>query len=150
MAGFITARDGLYTVMSTITSATSGHLKVGFKFDRRYVTDATGDGYPYFTVSPSFDKNEEAYRWTRANEAVYTITVRLFGLVDGTESTETAFLTLLDLTLTTLRANTNIRLGNTVQDCLVTSVKLGYNDDSQPTMRVAEIDCAVRQLLSRF
>ena len=150
MAGFITARDGIYTVMQTITSSTSGHFKVGFKYDRRYQTDATGDGYPYYTVSPSFDKSTEAYRWTRANEAIYTVTVRLFSLVDGQEASETAFLTLLDLTLTTLRANANIRLGNTVQDCLVSAIKLGYNDDSQPTMRVAEIDCAVRQLLPRF
>jgi hypothetical protein len=150
MAGFITARDGLATVMQTITSSASGHLKATYKYDRRFQTDATGDGYPYCTVSPSFDKSTEAYRWTRANEASYAITVRLFGLVDGTETTETAFLTLLDLALTTLRSNANIRLGGTVQDCLITNVKLGYNDDSQPTMRVAEIECAVRQIISRF
>lgn len=150
MPGFITARDGVYNVMHTLVGTGDGQYRVGFKHDRRFQTDAPGDGYPYYTVSPSFDKNAEAYRWTRTNQAAYAVMVRVFALFDGTPESETAFLTLLDLTDTTLRANANITLGGTVDSCLVSTIKLGYNEGDQPTMRIAEIECIVTQQIPRL
>lgn len=143
MAGFTTARDGIYALMQTITGASSGFYKVGYRFDKRDITDAAGQGYPFYTVSPSFDKNRATYRGTVNNWEKYTIVVRVFALYEPTEASETAFLTLLDRTLTTLEDNDNITLNGTVSHCLVEDIRPGYNDAAQPTLRIAEIDCLV-------
>lgn len=145
MAGFTTARDGIHTVLQTITGASSGLFKTGYTFDRRVQTDEAGDGYPYYTVSPAFDGNAFAHRGTLNSWSTYPLVVRIFMPYAPSAVSETAFLTLLDLTLTTLLANSNITLNRTVQSNLVSSVKLGYNDDAQPTLRIAEIYCEVTQ-----
>lgn len=145
MAGFITARDGIYTVLQTITGSTSGFLKIGYKFERREQTDATGEGYPYYTVSPATDKNTLAYLGTVNTWSTYTIIVRIFSRYLHTEANETAFLTMLDLVLTTLMRNSNINLNGTVQAAEVANAKMGYNDATQPTLRIAEIECIVKQ-----
>jgi hypothetical protein len=75
--------------------------------------------------------------------------VRIFFLIDSTPTNETAFLTLVDRTLTALQSTANIRLSNTVESSLVDTVKLGYNDETAPTMRIAEIECSVKQRLDR-
>lgn len=145
MAGFVTARDGIHTVLQTITGATAGYFKVGYAFDRRTQTDDAPDGYPYYTVSPAFDGSVLAHKGTMNSWSTYVLVVRIFMPHAPSAASEAAFLTLLDLTLTTLIANSNITLNRTVQSNLVSSVKLGYNDDAQPTMRIAEIQCEVTQ-----
>lgn len=143
MAGFLTARDGIATVLQTITGATSGYFKTGFSFDKRDITDVSGEGYPFYTVSPSFEKNKAGYRGTVNNWEKYTIVVRVFCPYEPTATNETAFLTLLDRTLTTLEDNDSITLNGTVSHCLVEDIRPGYNDAAQPTLRIAEIDCLV-------
>lgn len=143
MAGFTTVRDGVYTVLQTVTGATNGYFKVGFKYDKRDITDTSGEGYPYYTVTTTTDRHAIAYRGTVNNWQAYTVIVTVFFLYTPTEANETAFLTLLDLALTALQDNDNITLNGTVSHCLVDSVKIGYNDESQPTLRLAEIECAV-------
>lgn len=146
MAGFITARDGVYNVINdNIVGASSGYFKKGYKFDKRDPTNESGEGYPYFTVSPSAADNSLDYKGTVNTWSDYTVITRIFYLYDNTETNETNFLTLLDLTLTTLLKNSNITLSGTVQNNLVGAVKVGYNDDTQPTLRIAEIEGTVTQ-----
>jgi len=147
-------RDGLYTVMNSITGATAGTFAQGYKWGYRDFGNLALK-WPFWTVEPATNRSTDQMTVVGAgglNRQLVTSRVTIFDKFSDTEANETAFVTMVDTALTALRKDANISLGQQSSGCVVNrilSYMLTYDTKSSPPLRIAIIDCQGEYLVQR-
>lgn len=147
-------RDGIAAIMQTLTEGEGAIFAAGFEWDhRQFADDSTA--YPFWSLAVSIGGSEDPLTSGGAgglNDEYVTTRLLLIDKYTDTKERYTAFLALADATLTALRADANINLGQSADGCMsnrVRSKKLSFVPQHAPPLIVYTIDLLGRYLVER-
>jgi hypothetical protein len=138
-------RNGLATVLASVTGTGASKLKAVYKWPRRNMADAAL-AYPFATIDKSEGKPEDYSTVGQGGiNGEYILTrIRIFDTYAADETQYAAFTALVDAALTALRKDSNLRLGQQDQGCTLNKI-VGYSIEPQvsntPPVLVGIIDC---------